>query len=138
MHTVRLDHLVLTVTDLKATISFYSKVLGMETKQFGEGRVALHFGNQKINLHLRGHESEPKAAQPQPGSADLCFLTEMSLAGIIKHLQHHHVSIIAGPVPRTGACGAMTSVYVRDPDNNLVEIATRESNGPQCNRVTKP
>jgi len=120
----RLDHLVLTVTDLNRTINFYSKVLGMEVIRFGEGRVALAFGRQKINLHEAGKEFEPKANVPMPGSADLCFITNISLDDVIKHLRAQKIMIEEGPVMRTGALGPINSVYIRDPDQNLIEIST--------------
>ena len=118
-----LDHLVLTVRDLQATARFYVEGLGMELRAFGDGRLALHFGSQKINLHLVGREFEPKAAHPTPGAADLCFLTEQPLAEIRARLESLGVAIIEGPVARTGATGPMTSIYTRDPDGNLIEIA---------------
>jgi catechol 2,3-dioxygenase-like lactoylglutathione lyase family enzyme len=121
-----LDHLVLTVRDLDATVRFYAEGLGMELREFGEGRKALHFGSQKINLHVAGHEFEPKAAHPTPGSADLCFLTARPLAEISEHLAALGYPVIEGPVPRTGATGPIRSIYTRDPDGNLVEIAQRE------------
>jgi catechol 2,3-dioxygenase-like lactoylglutathione lyase family enzyme len=121
-----LDHLVLTVRDLHATVRFYVEGLGMELRAFGEGREALHFGRQKINLHVAGHEFEPKAAYPTPGSADLCFLTQRPLTEISQRLAALGYPIIEGPVARTGATGPIRSIYVRDPDGNLVEIARRE------------
>ena len=119
----RLDHFVLTVADIEATCRFYEKVLGMKTVTFGEGRTALHFGRAKINLHLAGHEFEPKALRPTPGSADLCLITESPLVRVIAHVKECGVAIELGPVARTGAEGPMTSVYIRDPDRNLIEIA---------------
>jgi catechol 2,3-dioxygenase-like lactoylglutathione lyase family enzyme len=121
----RLDHLVLTVADLDATLRFYCQGLGMRLEAFGAGRKALHFGAQKINLHVLGKEFEPKAAHPSPGSADLCFLTDQPLAGIADRLAALGHLVIEGPVARTGATGPITSVYVRDPDGNLIEIACR-------------
>jgi catechol 2,3-dioxygenase-like lactoylglutathione lyase family enzyme len=121
-----LDHLVLTVRDLDATVRFYVEGLGMRLETFGEGRKALHFGNQKINLHVAGREFEPKAAQPTPGSADLCFLTDRPLAEIGERLEALGHPIIEGPGARSGATGAIMSVYARDPDGNLIEIARRE------------
>lgn len=118
-----LDHLVLTVRDLHATVRFYVDGLGMELREFGEGRKALHFGTQKINLHVAGHEFEPKAAHPTPGSADLCFLTDRPLDELRARLQRLGCPVIEGPVPRTGASGRILSIYVRDPDGNLIEIA---------------
>lgn len=119
----QLDHLVLTVRDIDATVEFYRRALGMEQVRFGEGRTALRFGRQKINLHAAGHEFEPKAQRPTPGSADLCLLTSAPLAAVIAHLEACGVPIEAGPVRRTGAVSPIESVYVRDPDGNLIEIA---------------
>ena len=121
-----LDHLVLTVRDLDATVRFYVEALGMRLENFAEGRQALHFGSHKINLHLAGHELEPKAAHPTPGSADLCFLTERPLAEIGQRLASRGYRVIEGPVARTGAIGPIRSIYARDPDGNLVEVARRE------------
>ena len=120
-----LDHLVLTVRDLGATVRFYVDGLGMRLEEFGEGRHALHFGAQKINLHLAGRELEPKAALPTPGSADLCFLTDRPLAETSARLASLGCPIIEGPVERTGATGPIVSIYTRDPDGNLIEIARR-------------
>ena len=118
-----LDHLVLTVADIDSTRDFYERVLGMEPVVFGEGRHALAFGAQKINLHEAGREFEPKAATPTPGSANLCFLTNVSVAEVVEHLEANGVEIIEGPVRRTGATGPITSVYFRDPDGNLLEVS---------------
>jgi catechol 2,3-dioxygenase-like lactoylglutathione lyase family enzyme len=118
-----LDHLVLTVADIDRTRDFYERVLGMETVVFGEGRHALAFGTQKINLHEAGREFEPKAAAPTPGSADLCFLTNSSVTEVVEHLEANSVEIIEGPVRRTGATGPVTSVYFSDPDGNLLEVS---------------
>jgi catechol 2,3-dioxygenase-like lactoylglutathione lyase family enzyme len=96
-----LDHLVLTVADIDRTRDFYERVLGMEPVVFGEGRHALAFGAQKINLHEAGREFEPKAAGPTPGSADLCFLTDSSVAEVVEHLEANGVEILEGPVRRT-------------------------------------
>ena len=111
-----LDHLVLTVADIGRTRDFYERVLGMEPVVFGEGRHALAFGAQKINLHEAGQEFEPKASVPTPGSADLCFLTNTSVAEVVEHLEANSVEIIEGPVRRTGATGPIMSVYFRDPE----------------------
>jgi catechol 2,3-dioxygenase-like lactoylglutathione lyase family enzyme len=119
----RLDQLVLTVADLEATIEFYSHVLGMEVATFADGREAVAFGNQKINLHQAGHEFEPKASRPMPGSADLCFVSETSLETWGAYLAVLGMSVKLGPVERTGALGTMRSIYLRDPDGNLIEIA---------------
>jgi catechol 2,3-dioxygenase-like lactoylglutathione lyase family enzyme len=121
-----LDHLVLTVRDLDATARFYVEGLRMELREFGEGRKALHFGAQKINLHLAGREFEPKAAVPTPGSADLCFLTDRPLAEVGARLASLGCAIIEGPVERAGATGPIVSLYTRDPDGNLIEIARCE------------
>jgi catechol 2,3-dioxygenase-like lactoylglutathione lyase family enzyme len=118
-----LDHLVLTVANIDASCAFYERVLGMQTITFGQGRKALAFGVQKINLHQQGHEFEPKAERPTPGSADLCFLTGSPLAQVIDHLQACGVPVLEGPVSRTGARGPIMSVYFRDPDRNLIEVS---------------
>jgi catechol 2,3-dioxygenase-like lactoylglutathione lyase family enzyme len=123
MNVKSLDHLVLTVRDLAAAIDFYARALGMQEVTFGAGRKALAFGAQKINLHLAGHEFEPKAGQPTPGSADLCFLTETPVEQYAARLQAMGIAVIEGPVARTGAVGPLLSIYVRDPDLNLIEIA---------------
>lgn len=118
-----LDHLVLTVKNLEATCTFYATVMGMEVVSFEGGRKALAFGSQKINLHQQGRELEPKAHQPTPGAADLCFITSTPLSEFVAHLAACDVAIITGPVNRTGALGPIESVYFRDPDLNLIEIA---------------
>ena len=123
MHINRLDHLVLTVADVHETCKFYSTVLGMDVVTFGTGRKALSFGSQKINLHQFGNEFEPKAGCPQPGSADLCFITTIAIDAVISHLQNCNVHLLEGPVMRTGATGPFKSVYFRDPDGNLVEVS---------------
>jgi catechol 2,3-dioxygenase-like lactoylglutathione lyase family enzyme len=123
MRIDRVDHLVLTVADLDRTCTFYSRVLGMQAVTFGNGRKALTFGQQKINLHLAGHEFEPRAARPVPGSADLCFITTVLLSEVIAHLDRCGIAIEEGPVDRIGAIGPIRSVYIRDPDQNLIEIS---------------
>ncbi len=123
MRLDRLDHLVLTVADLDATIAFYADVLGMTAATFGDGRHALAFGRSKINLHEVGHEFEPKAEHAVAGSADLCFAVDDDLDDVVATLTAHGIAIEEGPVDRTGALGPMRSVYVRDPDRNLVELA---------------
>ncbi|MEV0385140.1 VOC family protein [Nonomuraea sp. NPDC050643] len=123
MRIDRLDHLVLTVADLEATVDFYGRVLGMEPVTFGQGRRALVFGRSKINLHEAGHEFEPKAAHPVPGSADLCLISAVPLEQVVAELVRHGVDIEEGPVRRTGALGEIDSVYLRDPDRNLIEIS---------------
>lgn len=127
MNIIHLDHFVLTVADIEKTIQFYESVLGMSKEHFGKGRVALKFGNQKINLHQCGKEFEPKADQPTPGSADLCFITTTKLEDAMEHVRSKGVEIIEGPVKRTGAVGSIISFYFRDPDLNLIEIANYES-----------
>lgn len=120
-----LDHLVLTVQDIQTSCEFYERVLGMRVVLFARGRKALQFGEQKINLHQRGQEFEPKALCPMPGSADLCFLTSTPLEQVIAHLQACHVPLLLGPVERSGATHGLISVYFRDPDGNLVEVSNR-------------
>jgi catechol 2,3-dioxygenase-like lactoylglutathione lyase family enzyme len=121
-----LDHLVLTVADIEGTVRFYER-LGMRREVFGEGRVALRFGRQKINLHQAGAEIEPHARHPQPGSADLCLLIDDEIEDAADRLRRAGVAIEIGPVDRTGAEGPIRSVYVRDPDDNLVELSSRQS-----------
>lgn len=128
MHVDRLDHIVLTVADVAATCAFYERMLGMQVVTFAGGRKALSFGNQKINLHQAGREFEPKAAAPTPGSADLCLVSKAPLDQVIAHLHSCGVSILEGPVQRTGAMGPITSVYFRDPDNNLIEVCNYVEN----------
>ncbi len=118
-----IDHIVLTTRDKDACIRFYTEVLGMKLERFLENRLALRFGRQKINLHEWGREFEPKAHVPVPGSLDLCFIASVPLEAVIKKLESGKISIIEGPVAKTGAMGPMRSVYVRDPDLNLVEIS---------------
>ena len=123
MNINRLDHLVLTVKDIQKTVDFYVSVLGMEREEFGAGRLALKYGNQKINLHQAGKEFEPKADRPTPGSADLCFITEVPLEKAMAHVRSKGVEIIEGPVARTGAIGPINSFYFRDTDMNLIEVS---------------
>ena len=118
-----IDHLVLTVRDVEATCAFYSRVLGMEVVTFGNGLKALRFGSQKINLHGAGKEFDPHAVQPTPGSGDLCLLTDQPLNRVIQHLRSCGITIVEGPVRKAGAVGPIESVYVRDPDGNLIEIS---------------
>ena len=124
-----LDHLVLTVADISVTIRFYHDILGMQAKRFspsdGTERWALVFGVQKINLHQVGDEFEPKAARATAGSADLCFLSDTKIADWQVHLAKRGVEMIEGPVKRTGAIGAILSIYIRDPDGNLLEISNQ-------------
>lgn len=122
-----LDHLVLTVASIYQTVKFYENVLGMQSERFqatdGTARIAVAFGSQKINLHQVGAEFDPKAARPVAGAADLCFLSDTPLAEWIAHLAAHDVGIEDGPVARTGATGPIMSIYIRDPDGNLIEIS---------------
>jgi catechol 2,3-dioxygenase-like lactoylglutathione lyase family enzyme len=120
----RLDHLVLTVKDVEATCAFYERVLGMNPVTFGAGRRALAFGQQKINLHSVGREFEPKAEHPVPGSGDLCFVTRTPIPVVVRHLKSCGVPLLVEPSTRTGALGPITSVYFRDPDQNLIEVST--------------
>ena len=122
----RLDHLVLTVRSIEETFQFYWRVLGMRPRTFDGSRWALHFRAQKINLHQTGREFEPKAATPTPGSADLCFVVSTPLGEVIAHLRDCGVDVLEGPVRREGATGAMQSVYLRDPDGNLLELSNYE------------
>lgn len=119
----RLDHLVLTTTQLDACLDFYQRVLKMTVITFGEQRYALQFGQQKINIHQYGKEFEPKAHLPVPGALDLCFISDMPLSEVQKHIEQQGVKIIEGPVNRTGATGALRSIYLRDVDLNLIEIS---------------
>lgn len=123
MEISHLDHLVLTVESMEATLSFYSEVLGMAVIEFGGGRKALKFGSQKINLHEKGKEIEPKAKVPTVGSADLCFITKTPLNEVIKILQRKHIQVEEGPLQRTGALGQIKSIYLRDPSGNLIELS---------------
>jgi catechol 2,3-dioxygenase-like lactoylglutathione lyase family enzyme len=123
MKISHIDHLVLTVQDLEKTCEFYVRVLGMEEITFGENRKALKFGQQKLNLHQVGHEFEPKARRPTSGAIDLCLITETPLEAVKLHLEKCGVAIEMGIVPRTGTMGTIDSIYIRDPDGNLIEIA---------------
>jgi len=123
LEITHLDHLVLTVADISTTLAFYNQVLGMDILQSEDNRFALQFGHQKINLHQYGKEFEPKAKFPIPGSADMCFITKTPLHRVIQELQEHAIDVFEGSVERTGASGAMLSVYFRDPDQNLIEIS---------------
>ena len=123
MNITALDHLVLTVADIPRSVDFYTRVLGMEEITFGEGRKALRFGCQKINLHQLGAEVLPNAAHATAGSADLCLLTDTPLPQVLAELAAHQIEAISDIVPRTGAVGAIESVYLRDPDGNLLEIS---------------
>lgn len=122
-----IDHLVLTVADIDRSVAFYSNVLGMREERFeaadGTTRRALSFGGQKINLHQESAEFEPKAKRPTPGSADLCLLSRSGMTHWMRHLETHTVPIEGGPVRRTGAAGPILSIYLRDPDGNLIEVS---------------
>ncbi len=123
-----LDHLVLTTEHEDACIAFYTKILGMQLESFVGGdppvqRRAFRFGDQKINLHLKGREFEPKALYPTPGALDLCFIADCSIEEVQVRLQTWNYPIVEGPVERTGATQKILSVYVRDPDQNLIEIS---------------
>jgi catechol 2,3-dioxygenase-like lactoylglutathione lyase family enzyme len=122
MRIDRFDHIVLTVADLGKTITFYTEVLGMDLVMFGEGRKALTFGRNKINLHQADNPFSPHAASPFPGSQDFCLIVDGSLDDVVEDLTRAGVAIEEGPVDRTGATGTIRSVYVRDPDQNLVEL----------------
>jgi catechol 2,3-dioxygenase-like lactoylglutathione lyase family enzyme len=124
MNVDRIDHVVMTVTDLDATCDFYTRVLGMRVVTFAGGRKALAFGRQKINLLVAGREFEPKADRPTPGSVDLCLITTVPLDAVQAHLAACNVPIVEGPVDKTGAMGPIRSVYFRDPDRNLIEVST--------------
>ncbi len=123
MQIGRIDHFVLTVRDIEATCEFYARVLGMQVVTFAGGRKALQFGRQKINLHEAGKEFEPKALSPTPGSGDFCLITQTPLEEVIVHIRSCGIEIVEGPVQKTGAMGPIESVYLRDPDGNLVEIS---------------
>jgi catechol 2,3-dioxygenase-like lactoylglutathione lyase family enzyme len=125
MHIDALDHFVLTVASIERTCDFYQRVLGMKAVSFGDGRKAVAFGSQKINLHLAGHEFTPRAQHPVPGSADVCFITSLPLDDCIAHVRAQGVPILEGPVDRTGATSRLRSFYFRDPDLNLIEVSNR-------------
>lgn len=125
MTPIRLDHWVLTVADIEASLAFYTRVLGMTAVTFGEGRRALAFGEQKINLHPAQQPLKPHARVPTPGTADLCFLVAEPMEEILAHLSLMDILVELGPVKRTGALGPIWSVYFRDPDGNLLEVAQR-------------
>ena len=121
----KLDHFVLAVSDIDAIATFYTTYLGMEKRTFGDDRVALHFGDQKINLHPAGWDYDPKARVSIAGSADLCFIVSESVESLQTKLVQLGVEIIEGPVVRTGANGPLRSIYIRDPDGNLIELSNR-------------
>ena len=123
MKISKLDHLVLTVKSIDESVNFYVNVLGMKRIVFGDNRIALAFGDQKINLHQHKNEFEPKAENVMPGSADLCFIVDIPISEVKKYLIGHNVSLVDGPVYRTGAIGRLLSIYIRDPDSNLIELS---------------
>jgi catechol 2,3-dioxygenase-like lactoylglutathione lyase family enzyme len=125
MKVNKLDHLVITANNLDRTIPFYTRVLGMELKTSADGRKALQFGDQKINLHEAKNKFEPHAQNPLPVSADICFISETPMQLIISHLNSCNVSVIAGPVEKKGATGPLLSIYIYDPDGSLIEIANQ-------------
>ncbi|MCW8278794.1 VOC family protein [Pseudomonas sp. PCH199] len=126
-----IDHLVLTTIDLEACKDFYVRVMGMRLETFGNGRLAFCFGNQKINIHVRGHEFEPKAHLPVSDALDLCFIASRGLDAVVAHLESEQWPVLEGPVQRTGAIGPIRSVYVRDPDLNLIEICEPLDTSPR-------
>ncbi|PSW55938.1 VOC family protein [Photobacterium leiognathi] len=128
MNINRIDHLVLTVKDIDETVRFYTSVMGMEKIEFGQGRIGLAFGQQKINLHQLGNEFEPKAQHVAAGSADLCFIIDMPIQQAIDDLAAKGIQILEGPVYRTGALGNIISAYFRDPDGNLIEVSNYVNN----------
>ncbi len=119
------DHIVLSTADLDRCLDFYTRVLGMKVENYGEGRIALRFGDHKFNVHPPGFDASIKARKPTPGSLDLCFLADRPLDQVIAHLKREKVPIEEGPVDRTGARFTIRSVYVRDPDQNLIEISEK-------------
>ena len=123
MQIQNIDHIVLTVADIEKTIEFYTHILGFQVMTFGDNRKALTFGNQKINLHQKGNEFEPKAQYPTTGSADLCFISVTDIHDVLEELKQKNIKIIEGIVERTGAVGKINSIYFRDPDQNLIEIS---------------
>lgn len=123
MSFIGIDHIVLTVKSLKISIEFYCSILGMTEVTFGEGRKAILCGSQRINLHEVGNEFEPKAFCSLPGSADICLITSLPLGEVLVKLNKHKIFVIEGPVERTGARGKIHSIYIRDPDQNLIEIS---------------
>ncbi|EAC1130103.1 VOC family protein [Salmonella enterica subsp. enterica] len=119
----RIDHLVLTVSDISTTVRLYEEVLGFSVVTFKQNRKALIFGAQKINLHQQEMEFEPKASKPTPGSADLCFIISIPINDVVSEILQAGIPIVEGPVERTGAKGEIMSIYIRDPDGNLIEIS---------------
>ena|SRR5947209_3081053 len=130
MQLQRIDHVVFTVRDIDHTCDFYARVLGMEVVTFAAGRKALQVGQSRINLHAYGHEFEPKAAHPAPGTQDLCVISTTPLTDVLRQLDPEGVAVLEGPVMRTGARGRIESIYLRDPDGNLIEIACEVEPSP--------
>lgn len=122
----RIDHVVLTCSDIGATADWYERVLGMEREEFGaDRRIALRFGAQKLNLHAAAsNEAGPLAAKPAPSALAICFVTALGTDYVVKHLEAQGVPVVEGPTAKIGALGAMRSVYCRDPDGNLIEISS--------------
>lgn len=127
MKPAALDHMVINVSDIDAAAVFYARALNANIVRFGEGRVAIQIGEQKLNLHQPDTVAVPKARHPATGGADLCILSDSPMVEIVRHLKGADVQIVEGPVPRTGATGPITSVYIFDPDGNLIEIANRDT-----------
>lgn len=121
-----IDHIVLTVKDIEKSVAFYTSVFGMQMRMFGEERVALFFGKQKINLHKVGEELLPHAQHPTSGSTDICLLTNTLLKEAMQEVSKHNIPIEEGPLQRSGAQGDILSFYIRDPDGNLIEIANKK------------
>ncbi len=125
MKIIGIDHLVITVKDIDETVAFYTRILGMTAITFAEGRKGLVFGAQKINLHKAGEEIMPHSQNPVPGSTDICFITETPMPQVISHLASCSIEILAGPLQKSGAAGPLLSIYIKDPDSNLIEIANQ-------------
>jgi catechol 2,3-dioxygenase-like lactoylglutathione lyase family enzyme len=125
MDNLSIDHIVLTVSNIDKTCEFYSTIMGMEVISFSNGRKALKFGIQKINLHEKNNEFDPKASNSTSGSADICFITTTPIETIIKKIACKDINILEGPILRTGATGPINSIYFRDPDGNLIEISNK-------------
>ena len=123
LHVSAIDHIVLTVRSVARSITFYEIVLGMRSVEFKPGRFALHFGQQKINLHEFGTVVDPNVRHATPGAADICFRTETPLSDAINHLKMHGVPLVQGPVKATGARSTLQSIHFYDPDANLIEVS---------------
>ena len=123
MQIDRIDHLVLTVADISRSVEFYEHALGMQKIEFAGGRIALAFGRHKINLHQQGAEFKPNAQNAVPGSADLCFVVDTPVEEALVELREKGIDVIEGPVERSGATGSIVSIYLRDPDGNLLELS---------------